>query len=168
MLYREYDSLRRYLRISQGGQVWLQSGSVCPKMGQIQDFSEQISTKKYWNMTWKSPGFVPVGDQSDRLLSQNCHPWDSSSSLACCAVYVRCLSLIVCFLFSQIDSFFCGYEIVWLLVDYLARLQWILYQLGEYGGELQRYVARSRLGVDRRTGVSLDCEDQRYVGEMIL
>ena len=40
-------------------QIWLQSGSDRPQMGQILDFSDQITVKMYWNLIWKSPELVP-------------------------------------------------------------------------------------------------------------
>ena len=34
-----------------------------------------VSSQMYWNLIWKSPGFVQFGVQSDPLWSQTYHPW---------------------------------------------------------------------------------------------
>ena len=55
-------------------------GQIGPQIGQSRDFFRSdfstfgSSSQVYWNLIWKSPGFVQFGVQSDPLWSQTYHP----------------------------------------------------------------------------------------------
>ena len=59
-------------------------GQIRLQIGQIRDFSDQISSslsQMYWNLIWKSPGFVPFVVQSHPLWSQTYHPCEKIRDL---------------------------------------------------------------------------------------
>ena len=69
-----------------GDQIWIQNRSDWPQMGQIRDFfRSDFSTfwrpraKMYWNLIWKSPGFVPFGANLTHFASKFGHPGMRSS-----------------------------------------------------------------------------------------
>ena len=62
------------------------------------DFSTFVSmSQMYWNLIWKSPGFVQFGVQSEPLWSQTYNPFPCSESrtTCCCDVKGKMIKLLV-------------------------------------------------------------------------
>ena len=78
--------------MKRGSQIWPQRGSDWPQMDQIRDFfRSDFSTfwrgaKMYWNLIWKSPGFVPTEPKCTEIWSEkvpDLSHWGLSEPLWC-------------------------------------------------------------------------------------
>ena len=74
-------------------------GQIGPQIGQIRDFFRSdfstfgSSSQMYWNLIWKSPGFVQFGVQSNLLWSQTYHPCTQDTGMWFVCSCVRGLRL---------------------------------------------------------------------------